>query len=65
MGASTGIEQAKYTARLGVTPPVSPGKGVYQGSATQLLDLVRRAPPAEGRCCSSAMIPPSRNSRSP
>jgi len=33
-------------ARLGAAPPVSLDKGVYQGSAMQLLDLVRRAPPA-------------------
>jgi phosphohistidine phosphatase len=31
---------------LGATPPVSFDDGVYQGSAAQLLDLVRRANPA-------------------
>jgi len=33
-------------AGLGATPPVSFDDGVYQGSAVQLLDLIRRAPPA-------------------
>jgi phosphohistidine phosphatase len=32
--------------RLGATPPVSLDEGVYQGSAVQLLDLIRRASPA-------------------
>jgi phosphohistidine phosphatase len=31
---------------LGATPPVSFEEGVYQGSAVQLLDLIRRASPA-------------------
>jgi len=35
-------------ARLGATPPVSLDEGVYQGSAAQLLDLVRRVSPAVG-----------------
>ncbi len=33
-------------ARLGAASPVSLDQGVYQGSATQLQDLIRRAPPA-------------------
>ncbi len=33
-------------AGLGATPPVSFDDGVYQASAVQLLDLIRRAPPA-------------------
>jgi phosphohistidine phosphatase len=33
-------------SRLGATPLVSLDQGVYQGSAVQLLDLIRRAPPA-------------------
>ncbi len=33
-------------AGLGAAPPVSFDDGVYQGSAGQLLDLIRRAPPA-------------------
>lgn len=33
-------------ARLGAAPPVSLDEGVYQGSAMQLLDLIRRTPPA-------------------
>jgi len=32
-------------AGLGATPPVSFDDGVYWGSAVQLLDLIRRAPP--------------------
>ena len=35
-------------ARLGAAPAVSLGEGVYQGSAVQLLDLIRRTPPAVG-----------------
>jgi phosphohistidine phosphatase len=35
-------------ARLSAAPPVSLDEGVYQGSATQLLDLIRRTPPAVG-----------------
>lgn len=31
---------------LGSTPPVTFDDGLYQGSAAQLLDLIRRAPPA-------------------
>jgi phosphohistidine phosphatase len=34
--------------RLGATPPVSLDEGVYQGSAVQLLDLIRRVSPAVG-----------------
>ena len=33
-------------AGLGATPPASFDDGVYEGSAAQLLDLIRRAPPA-------------------
>ena len=33
-------------AGLGATPPVSFDDGVYEGSAEQLLDMIRRAPPA-------------------
>ena len=33
-------------AGLGATPPASFDDAVYQGSAAQLLDLIRRAPPA-------------------
>ena len=33
-------------AGLGTTPPVSFDDGVYWGSAEQLLDLIRRVPPA-------------------
>jgi phosphohistidine phosphatase len=33
-------------AGLGATPPASFDDGIYQSSAVQLLDLIRRAPPA-------------------
>jgi len=35
-------------AGLGAAPPASFDDGVYQGSAVQLLDLIRRANPAAG-----------------
>ena len=50
---------------LQATPRATFDDGVYEASAGRLLELIRQAPPPTRRFWSWAMIPRSRNSRSP